>query len=312
MKKQYIFLVLLSIILHGCARSNQYQDLELVSKNDAQFEPWQNHSLAIAFGGGGVRGYMHLGVIKALEENQIKADLVTGSSAGSVAATLYASGQPYEELEIIIDDLNELAITDFVISRRGIVNGQKLAEWVNQSVPQQQLSQMPIPIGITATDMTDFKSILIRDGNPGQAVQTSSTIPGAFIPVEHNDHLLVDGGVLHVVPVEYARSMGADIVIAVDIYCGNQPSAEVTSMKMQLAAFRLLACRLSEPEIQSADILVRPNYEPAEAGLFSDKSAAIQAGYDAMMAQMPQLKQKLKQSLLLGDKTSLNWKKLEL
>jgi len=290
MKKLFITLLISQLlVLWGCAHSNNYQELKLTKVSELQHQQVKTKSLGIAFGGGGLRGYMHLGVIKALEENNIKADLVTGSSAGSIAATLYASGKSFGELEEIINEFSESDTIDFVLSRRGIVNGQNLAEWINDSVPQQKLSEMEIPIGITATDMTTLESVLIQDGNPGEAVQTSSTIPGAFVPVEHNKHLLVDGGVLHVVPVDYAKAMGADVVIAVDIYCGNQQAAEIISFSMQLATFRLLACRLSEDEIKSADVVIRPAYEPKGRGLMSSKEEAINAGYEAMLLEIPKL-----------------------
>ena len=296
LKKLFTTLTLFPLlILVGCAQSNNYQQLELTKETELQAQQIKTKSLGIAFGGGGLRGYMHLGVIKALEENNIKADLVTGSSAGSIAATLYASGKSYGELEEIMNDFSEFNLMDFVLSRRGIVNGQNLAEWIHDSVSQKTLSEMEIPIGITATDMTTLESVLIQDGDPGEAVQTSSTIPGAFVPVEHNEHLLVDGGVLNVVPVNYARAMGADVVIAVDIYCGNQPAAEITSLSMQLAAFRLLACRLSEDEINSADVVISPAYEPKGSGLFSSKEEAINAGYEATLSEIPKLNNLLEQ-----------------
>lgn len=293
---RFISLVMLSLwLLVGCAKDNHYQQLHITTQMAVEPLQTDNQTLAIAFGGGGLRGYMHLGVIKALHEHGIKADLVTGSSAGSVAATLYASGQSYDKLESILMAFSEYDLMDFVLSKQGLVNGQNLADWINASVPQQTLSAMSIPIGITATDMTDLESVLITDGNPGQAVQTSSSIPGAFIPVQHNEHLLVDGGVLNVVPVHYARAMGADMVIAVDIYCGNQPAADKTSIGVQLATFRLLACRLSEDEIMSADLVVRPSYEPKGSGVSSSKEVGVEAGYQAMMAKMPELKSLLGQ-----------------
>ena len=300
MKKLFITLIISQLlVLAGCTISNNYQQLKLTKQSDLQQQQIKSKSLGIAFGGGGLRGYMHLGVIKALEENNIKADLVTGSSAGSLAATLYASGKSYGELEGIMSDFSEFELMDFVLSRRGIVNGRNLAQWVNESVVQKKLSEMAIPIGITATDMTTHESVLIQDGDPGEAVQTSSTIPGAFVPVEHNEHLLVDGGVLNVVPVHYAKAMGADVVIAVDIYCGNQPAAEITALGMQFATFRLLACKLSEDEITSADVVVRPAYEPEGSGVFSSKEVAVNAGYQAMLSQIPKLKSLLEQKLHL-------------
>lgn len=295
--KQIKWAALLAVTLvFGCAKSNDYSNLVLTKDAERNLHQGTRPTLGIAFGGGGIRGYMHLGVIKALMEHHIQADLVTGSSAGSIAATFYASGMSYPQLESVMSDLNTLSLLDVVWSKKGLINGQNLAQWVNDSVAQTDLSEMPTPIGITATDMTAKSSVLIQQGNPGEAVQTSSSIPGAFVPVLHAGHVLVDGGVLHIVPVDYAKSMGADIVIAVDIYCANQPEVKDSAMQMQLAVFRLLTCRLSEDEIQRAQLVVRPNYEPEGSGLFSDKSIAIEAGYQAMMAKMPQLKRLLAQS----------------
>ncbi len=295
--KQVKWAALLAVTLvFGCAKSNDYSNLVLTTDAELNTHQGTRPTLGIAFGGGGIRGYMHLGVIKALMEHNIQADLVTGSSAGSIAATFYASGMTYPQLESVMSDLNTLSLLDVVWSKKGLINGQNLAQWVNDSVAQTDLSEMPIPIGITATDMTAKSSVLIQQGNPGEAVQTSSSIPGAFVPVLHGGHLLVDGGVLHIVPVDYAKSMGADIVIAVDIYCANQTEVKDSAMQMQLAVFRLLTCRLSDDEIQRAQLVVRPHYEPEGSGLFSDKSIAIEAGYQAMMAKMPQLKRLLAQS----------------
>lgn len=274
------------LLISGCAKSNQYDELITYSEEELQESVRQSSSLAIAFGGGGIRGFMHLGVIKALEENGIRADIVTGSSAGSIAAALYASGLSYEQLENIINDVSELELADIVISSRGFVNGKNIAKWVNASVPQTNLHDMPIAIGITATDMNMRKSVLIREGNVGEAVQTSSTIPGAFVPVEHHGHILVDGGILTVVPVNYARKMGADFVVAVDIYCGNQPEPEMNLGNITLSTFRMLSCTLAQSEINNADIVISPDFEPENSSLFSSKEAAIQAGYQATLSEI--------------------------
>ncbi|WP_295902540.1 patatin-like phospholipase family protein [uncultured Vibrio sp.] len=286
---------LIAIALTGCASSNVYPDLNTLSDYEvprqvegalAEDKP---KTVAIAFGGGGVRGFVHLGVIKALEEYGIKADIVTGSSAGSIAATLYASGLPYSEIEKIVDDVSEFKLADIVLSRKGLVNGQKLAKWINESVPQDNLNQMPIPIGITATDITHKESVLILDGNPGEAVQTSSSVPSAFVPVENKGNLLVDGALLTVVPINYARTMGADIVIGVDIHCDAEPDVNTSRQSIALNTLRMLTCKLSEPEIQSADILIRPDFEPESEISFGDKQVAIEAGYQATLENIPRI-----------------------
>ncbi|MCK6262743.1 patatin-like phospholipase family protein [Vibrio sp. ZSDE26] len=288
-------LLILAFTITGCATSNDYPNLNTLSEYeipiqvDDQKQVENSKTLGIAFGGGGVRGFVHLGVIKALEESGIKADLVTGSSAGSIAASLYASGLPYSEIEAIVHDVSEYQLADIVISRKGVVNGQKLAKWINESVPQENLNQMPIPIGITATDLTHKESVLILDGNPGEAVQTSSSVPAAFVPVKNKGRLLVDGALLTVVPVNYARTMGADIVIGVDIHCDAEPDVKNSRRHVAINTLRMLTCKLSEPEMQSADVLIRPDFEPESEISFGDKDEAIEAGYQATIEKLPEI-----------------------
>ncbi len=279
-------LLLVSLFsLTGCSSVNIYEDLNASIPHKVQ-----DHELGIAFGGGGVRGFMHLGVIKALEEQDIKPDVVGGTSAGSIAAVFYASGMRFSEMERAIKDVELSDIADFVFSSNGIVNGKDLAAWINSQVKFDDLSHMPIPVAVTATNLSTQKLLMIRSGNPGHAVQTSSTIPGAFIPVENQGDILVDGGLLSVVPVNTARKLGAKKIIAVDIYCHNQPKPELSSGKVTLATFRMQSCRLSQPELQSADVIIAPKYEPSGSAAFNEKAQAIEAGYLAAMEMMPDIK----------------------
>lgn len=281
---------LMTLALIGCSSPNIYDDLNAVTSIAIDND---QHELGIAFGGGGVRGFMHLGVLIALEEEGIKPDVVSGTSAGSIAATLYASGMSLKEMEVAIEKVGMSDIADFVFSSKGLVNGKRLSEWINSQMNYDDLSEMPIPVAVTATNMTTKKTVLIRSGNPGHAVQTSSTIPGAFVPVEVNGDILVDGGVFSVIPVYTARKLGASKVIAVDIYCHNQPKPEVSASKITLAAFRMQSCRLSQQELNSADIIIAPNYEPTGSAAFDEKKKAIEAGYKATKQAMPEIKSML-------------------
>lgn len=275
--------------LAACSSVNIYDDL-----NGHEPQETKEHELGIAFGGGGVRGFMHLGVVKALEEEGIKPDVVAGTSAGSIAAVLYASGMSYDEMELAIKKVDLSDIADFVVSSNGIVNGKRLSEWVNEQVKFNDLSQMPIPVGVTATNLSTQETLMIRSGNPGHAVQTSSTIPGAFVPVKNQGDILVDGGLFSVVPVYTARKLGAKKVIAVDIYCHNQPEPELTSGKVTLATFRMQSCRLSQAELESADVVIAPKYEPKGSAAFDERHEAIMAGYLAAKNWMPEIKALLK------------------
>ncbi|CDT48033.1 patatin-like phospholipase family protein [Vibrio coralliirubri] len=284
MLKSFI-VTLVTLSLMACSTPNVYNDLNAIPSTEMG-----EYELGIAFGGGGVRGFMHLGVIKALAEEGIAPDVVSGTSAGSIAATLYASGLSYEEMELAIEKVGMSDIADFVFSSKGLVNGKNLSEWINSQVTYDDLSDMPMPVALTATNLTSRETVIIRSGNPGHAVQTSSTIPGAFVPVENQGDILVDGGIFSVVPVYAAKDLGAKKVIAVDIYCHNQITPEVSASKITLAAFRMQSCRLSEQELNSADVVIRLDYEPNGSAAFNEKEQAIQAGYLAAKEAMPEIK----------------------
>ncbi|WP_020407505.1 patatin-like phospholipase family protein [Hahella ganghwensis] len=302
--------ILTFILVAGCASRPQYNDLypltvDSVQKQDVSAKNVSSADQApvigIAFGGGGVRGFMHLGVIKALEEAGIRAQIVTGSSAGSIAATFYASGKSYEEMASIVENVKEWDVADLRLASNGFVKGEALAEWINGHLVQEDISDFPIGLGIAVTDLTERESKLIQSGNPGKAVQISSSIPGAFIPVTVNDHVYVDGGVLTLIPVRYARAMGADFVIAVDIYCGNQKTDTDTSGRILLSTFRMQSCKLGEADLAAADIVIQPEFEPENYGSFSSKADAIEAGYQATMKQLEKIQ---------GMKTALNQQRI--
>ena len=295
-------LSILTASIVGCssASNNTYNDLVSSELTEHKTE-YHTTTLGIAFGGGGIRGFMHLGVIKALEEANIHADVVTGVSAGSIAAVLYASGMDYQHLEKTITNVEMSDVLDLTLSSRGFIDGERLSDWINSQIEQSDLTQMPIPVGLVATNLSKQQSMLITKGNPGHAVQASSSIPGAFIPVENQGSVLVDGGLLDVVPVNYTRELGADIVIGVDIYCGNQstPSINQSGVQVTISSFRMLTCKLSEHDLQGADILIQPDFD-LKNDSEGAKQDAIQAGYMAAKAALPKIKLALSSRSISG------------
>lgn len=290
----------------GCATRNVYNDLiaqPLASvQNTGQTITPITHrpKLGIAFGGGGVRGFMHIGVIKALEEHHIQADVVTGSSAGSFIASAYASGLNYEQISRMADDLGVWDIADLVVSHRGGIQGQKIAQWVNtrlgNEANQSRIEHMPLPLGIAVTDINKQQALLVTQGNVGQAVQASSSIPGAFIPVKVKGQTWVDGGVLALVPVHFTKAMGADVVIGVDVYCGNFPSRleqgkdKEGFTTMLYFSSRLQTCALNKTEFNTADVTISPDFEPKSISSFKSKQQAIEAGYQSTLKVIPKIK----------------------
>ncbi len=295
-----VSIVALVFGLFGCDHSNQYNDLRFV--NVLSLSPIDKQSnqpkLAIAFGGGAARGMMHLGVIKALNDAGITADIVTGTSVGSIAAVLYShSSRNFSDIESKMLDFNEREIIDMRLSKTGIIQGKALATWMNNQTQYNTIQQLPITTGIVATNLTDHNAIVFTQGNIGKAVQTSSSVPGVFMPVYHHDDILVDGGILSLVPVYAARQLGADIVIAVDVFCGVPPPLRYTAISTVTYSFWLQSCIATKPEIDSAEIVITPT-SPDENllnfGGKAERSAALLAGYEAMNNALPELKRQLK------------------
>jgi NTE family protein len=247
----------------------------------------------VAFGGGGVRGFVHLGVLKALDEAGIAIHVATGTSVGALAATLRASGLGYEEIAALAQKTGRFELLDLVFSREGAINGQAYAAWIRAATGGKPLRDFPIPIGITVTDIEAGIPLLVIDGDPGEAVQASATVPGTVIPVKSKGRTLVDGGVLSVVPVRFARAMGADVVVAVDIFCGRIPPLKGHAVDTVLNTLRLQSCLLSKAEIGSADILIRPEFEPDDPVSFSQRDRAIAAGYEATRKVIPEIRARL-------------------
>lgn len=297
MKKIFNTITILTvlILLSGCGIKNRYDSLDTKSLKDIKvIKKQKNKTLGIAFGGGGVRGFAHLGVIKALEEEGIKADIVTGTSAGSIAASLYASGMRYEEIEKKVLNLGREDIGDLTLfSKGGLIQGKKLAKWIQKSTNNMKIEDAKIKLGITATDLTNHKSLLIIKGDTGEAVQASSTIPGAFVPVISKENILVDGGILSLVPVKFNKALGADVVLGVDVYCGKIKKAKESMIHIMVSVLRVQSCKLSEYEINDSDFIIRPKYEPKNYRNFNSKEESIKMGYEETKKILPSLKQKL-------------------
>lgn len=277
------------LVFSAMRPANTYDSLAAVPIEKVPARQWngaEKPRIGVAFGGGGVRGFMHLGAIKALDEAGIRADVVTGSSAGAIAAALYATGKPYVELEQIAMSARNVDFADLALKRQGLINGQALARWVNNAIDHRRFADMAMPLGITVTDLTGNRALLVVDGDVGRAAQASASIPGTFVPVTSGDAVWVDGAILTIVPVKFARALGADRVIAIDIYCGNQPTPKFNAVDTVVQAVRLQSCTLGRDDMAEADMLVRPEFEPKNPLSFRERQAAIDAGYHAMKAML--------------------------
>ena len=257
--------------------------------------PQRAPRLGLALGGGAARGFAHVGVIQVLEQAGIRVDVVAGTSAGSLVAALYASGLRGAELERAALGMEESTLTDWTLplGGRGFLRGEALARFVRQAVDGKGIEQMPLPLGVLATDLRTGDGVLFRRGDTATAVRASSAVPGVFTPVNIAGRDYVDGGLVAPVPVQQAREMGAEVVLAVDISSapeGNNPDGAV---QVLLQTFAIMGRSINRHELAAADVVVRPSLPGVGGASFAARQQSIAAGRAAMQAALPALREAL-------------------
>ena len=249
--------------------------------------------IGLALGGGAARGFAHIGVIQVLEENGIKPNLVVGTSAGSLVAALYASGKSGAELGAMAASMDESAITDWSYPGRGLIRGEALARFVREHTGGRSIERMRIPLGIVATDLASGAAVLFQIGDPGVAVRASSAVPAVFQPVRIGTREYVDGGLVAPVPVRFARQMGAELVIAVDISEAPEGNPTADSMQILLQTFAIMGRSINNFELREADVVLRPMLPGMSSADFAARKRVIQAGRTAAQAQLADLRARI-------------------
>ena len=251
--------------------------------------------LGLALGGGAARGFAHVGVIQVLEEAGIRPDLVVGTSAGSLVAAFYASGKNGVQLQQMAETMDEATFTDWTlpIFSRGMLRGEALARYVGGQVGGRPIQDMALPLGIVATDLQSGQGVLFRQGDTGTAVRASSAVPSVFQPVRISGRDYVDGGLVAPVPVRYAREMGAELVLAVDISSPPEGNAADGSLQILLQTFAIMGKTINSFELRDADVVLRPVLNGIGSADFGARRRSIAAGRLAMQQALPQLRKLL-------------------
>jgi NTE family protein len=253
--------------------------------------------VALVLGGGGARGFAHIGVLKMLDAQGLKPDLIVGTSAGSVAGALYAFGYNGFDLQQMAFDLDRATITDWSMFGKGLIRGDALQNFVNQAVRNKPIEQLPIPFACVATRVDTGQPVLFQRGNVGQAVRASSSVPGVFQPTAIGALEYVDGGLVSPVPVRYAKQLGATFIIAVDV--ATPPAGTATTGKLDtvMRTFEIMGQSLRDAELPQADVIIRPDLTGISSSNFETKSQAILQGERAALAAMPAIRAKLNERM---------------
>jgi NTE family protein len=289
---------LAGLALAGCGSAPVAPPLVATAAAVQPLPPSRKIKIGLALGGGAARGFAHIGVIKALEAQGIFPDIVVGTSAGSVVGALYAAGSNGFDLQRTAMDMDEAAISDWALpffsKVSGVLKGDALQNYVNKAVRNVPIERLKIPFGAVATDLNTGKPILFQRGNTGQAVRASSAVPSVFQPVKIGNRSYVDGGLVAPVPVKFAKDMGADFVIAVNISTQTEAQAAASSLEVLMQTFSIMGQRLNYYELKEADIVIAPALGAMGGSDFAGRNRAILAGEQAAAAMMPQIKARLR------------------
>lgn len=274
--------------------------------------------IAVVLAGGGAKGAAHIGVLKALEEMNIPVDIITGTSMGAYVGGLYATGMSADEIESFIysvdwnsgyrdrvdrsqrrvrdkeyEDRYQIT-TDLglrfgeVRSPTGVVQGQNMLRILRETTGNlgrfDSFDDLAIPYRSVATDIVELEEVVLDNGYLVDAMMASMSVPGALPPYELNGHMLVDGGVVNNMPVDVARAMGADIVIAVDISTDYKTKEDFTGLFTvadQLSNYLVRRSTQEQAEtLHGDDVYIRPDVGQMETVEFNKMPGAFQAGYE--------------------------------
>lgn len=281
--------------------------------------------IGLVLSGGGARGGAHIGVLKVLEELHVPIDVIVGTSAGSIVGAAYASGLPLESIQeemqglstaVLfrdtaredqpyrrkLDDNNNYVGPEVGVHKdglslpKGAVAGVSLEAVLRRLTRRQtatDFDKLPIPFRAVATDLTTGDMVVLREGSLATAIRASMAIPGAVNPVETEDRLLVDGGLTRNLPIDIARQLGVDVVIAVNVGTPLLKREQITSLlavsEQMLAILTEANVKQSLTELRSGDVLITPSLENVTSAGFDRLGEAAQAGEQAARTMTPQL-----------------------
>lgn len=221
-----------------------------------------NPKIGLALGSGGFRGFAHIGVIQVLQENNIPIDCISGASIGALVAAYYSVFNDINllENEIVLNSKEKLPTLLDLGFRGGLVSGRKFENFLDKVLGRKSFSDCHLPLRIVATDLISGQSQILDQGLLSTAVRASSSVPLVFEPVKSKGRLLVDGGLSNPVPVDLLSDLGAEKIIAVNLYNRHEfIDKKFTMPTVALRATRIAVHNLSKHSLRGADIILNPD-----------------------------------------------------
>ena len=247
--------------------------------------------LGLALSGGGTRGFAHIGVLKAFEEERIRFDCVAGTSAGSLIGAMYCADVPCDTMiEVAKQVTRKEILSKFVINS----DSANIANIANRLLADKTFKQLDIPFAAVAVDISDGQEVVLRSGSVAQAVSASCAVPALFKPVEIDDMVLVDGGLLNNMPADVCRSMGAEIVIGVDL--NHNRGSGTASRKLKdilVATWDITTKSTMYKGVMNSDLVIEPELAEFKRTSLECIDEMVAEGYRAAKERMKEIKELL-------------------
>ncbi len=258
--------------------------------------PYKDYpTVGLALSGGAARGMAHVGVLRALLEHDIRIDCIAGTSAGSIVGGAYAAGMSIDQIAEFGRALRWRDIGRVTMSRLGVQSNERLEQYLRARMPVAKFEELRMPFAAVACELKTGAAVVMRDrGDVPFAIRASCAIPGWYVPVtDENGRQLVDGGLVAVVPVSVTRSLGADIVIAVDVnhegatFIG--PTSSVVGVLLQ--SMLVVQRTASSYQLQMSDLVISPKVGHIRWDEMGRADELMAAGYAAAIESIPRVRE---------------------
>lgn len=272
-----------------------------------------NKKIGLVLGGGGAKGYAHIGVLKVLEENNIEPDYVVGTSIGAIVGAMHCLGYTAKQIEQIARDIKFRQLFDLTLPKKGLIKGDKIENMLRHLFQNKKIEDLKKPFFAVAVDINDFQEVIFNKGDLTKAVRASISIPGIFNPVKNKDRILVDGGVLNNLPIDVLNKK-TEKIIAVDLerhkikppiyekaVKEDFENKETKLINVLINTYRMtIATQLKHFNPESKDILIlAPNLEKITIKDFQKIDQGIKSGYDCAKKNSKELKKFSKKENLI-------------
>lgn len=256
-----------------------------------------NKKICLVLGGGGSKGLAHIGVIKALVENDFEITQIAGTSAGALIGGIYAANPGIGNLEKIVEGIGYLELIKILVDwpiRSGLVKGEKMEKFLDKICGQQRIENLPIKFRAVCSDVVKGEKFVFSEGKLATAIRASCAIPAIFSPIKYEGKILIDGGAVNPIPVSEVNPKAGEKIVAVGLYSMIFPKnfkklSKATLPQVAYSSMQVMVRQLSLRDLEAADVKILPMVEDINVLNFVKAKKYIEIGYETTMKKIPEI-----------------------